>query len=74
MLKLCAFNPYDLNLVPCILISRACESGVNGVVRILLENGADGRIHPVTKYSPLYIAAYHGHKEILNQLLDVSFP
>jgi hypothetical protein len=38
---------------------------------VLLEIGADGRIHPVTKYSPLYIACYYGHKEIVSILLKV---
>jgi len=41
-------------------------------VDILLENGSDGRIHPVTKYSPLYIAAYHGHRAIVGKLLTVK--
>ncbi len=39
----------------------------------LLESGADGRIHPVTKYSPLYVAAYNGHREVVELLLD-RFP
>lgn len=38
---------------------------------MLLDAGADGRIHPVTKYSPLYISCYHGHKEMVSMLLKV---
>ena len=34
------------------------------MVAYLIESGADGRMHPVTKYSPLYIAAYNGKKEV----------
>lgn len=47
--------------------------GRKEIVKVLLENGADGRFHPVTKYSPLYIACYHGHKDIVEMLL-VRFP
>jgi len=43
------------------------------VVLYLLDRGADGRIHPVTKYSPLYIAAYNGRKEVVEVLLK-KFP
>jgi len=42
-------------------------------VLFLLDRGADGRIHPVTKYSPLYIAAYNGRKEVVEVLLK-KFP
>ena len=35
--------------------------------------GADGRIHSVTKYSPLYIAAYNGRRDIVDILLK-RFP
>ena len=37
------------------------------MVAYLIESGADGRMHPVTKYSPLYIAAYNGKKEVGRQ-------
>ena len=43
------------------------------MVLFLLDRGADGRIHPVTKYSPLYIAAYNGRKEVVEVLLK-KFP
>ena len=36
-------------------------------------SGADGRIHSVTKYSPLYIAAYNGRRDIVDILLK-RFP
>jgi hypothetical protein len=37
------------------------------------ERGARAVIHPVTKYSPLYIAAYNGKKDIVEILLK-KFP
>ncbi|XP_076065875.1 leucine-rich repeat serine/threonine-protein kinase 1-like isoform X3 [Oratosquilla oratoria] len=55
------------------LLFKACEEGQKEMVRLLLEHGADGRIHPVTKYSPLYIACYYGRKDIAEMLLK-KFP
>ena len=55
-----------------ILFFRASEVGHKEIVNLLLANGADARVHPVTKYSPLYIACYNGHKEIAELLLRVS--
>ncbi|XP_017772148.1 PREDICTED: leucine-rich repeat serine/threonine-protein kinase 1 isoform X5 [Nicrophorus vespilloides] len=55
------------------LLFLACQSGSEEIVKLLIENGADGRYHPVTKYSPLYIACYHGHFEIVEILLN-RFP
>ena len=46
------------------LLFKAAEYGHRDVVQFLLDQGADARIHPVTKYSPLYIAAYNGKKEV----------
>jgi ankyrin repeat protein len=46
--------------------------GQKEIVKTLLEHNADGRIHPVTKYSPLYIACYNGKKDIVELLLKVS--
>ena len=43
------------------------------MVNYLLDKGADGRIHSVTKYSPLYIAAYNGRRDIVEILLR-TFP
>lgn len=40
---------------------------------LLLEHGADGRVHPVTKYSPLYVACYNGHLGIARTLMT-HFP
>ncbi|XP_022818770.1 leucine-rich repeat serine/threonine-protein kinase 1 [Spodoptera litura] len=55
------------------LLYVASEAGLTAAVSSLLDAGADGRAHPVTKYCPLYIASYHGHVEIAKLLL-VSFP
>lgn len=51
------------------LLFVVCESGHKDIVRLLLDHGADCRIHPVTKYCPLYIACYHGKIEIVELLL-----
>lgn len=53
------------------VVHRACEMGRKEIVKALLEHNADGRIHPVTKYSPLYIACYNGRKDIVELLLKV---
>lgn len=55
------------------LLFKACENGHKEVVNFLLDKGADGRIHSVTKYSPLYIAAYNGRRDIVEILLK-KFP
>ncbi|KAA0183484.1 hypothetical protein HAZT_HAZT011028 [Hyalella azteca] len=55
------------------LLYKACEEGHKELVKLLLECGADDRIHPVTKYSPLYIAANCGRKDIAEMLLK-RFP
>lgn len=51
------------------LLFLACESGHRDLVKLLLDSGADCRIHPVTKYCPLYIACYNGKTEIIELLL-----
>ncbi|XP_063898868.1 ankyrin-2-like [Helicoverpa armigera] len=55
------------------LLYVASEAGLTQAVSSLLDAGADGRAHPVTKYCPLYIACYHGHADIARLLL-ASFP
>ncbi|CAH0558750.1 unnamed protein product [Brassicogethes aeneus] len=55
------------------LLFTACQVGNKDIVKLLLDYGADGRCHSVTKYSPLYIACYHGHQEIV-ELLLMKFP
>ena len=55
------------------LLFKACQDGHKQIVDLLISKGADGRIHPVTKYSPLYIASYLGRKEIVEILLT-HFP
>ena len=65
-----------VNFVPngsSSLLFKASEHGQREVVRYLIEKGASAVIHPVTKYSPLYIAAYNGKKEIVEILLK-KFP
>ncbi|KAJ8705805.1 hypothetical protein PYW08_012851 [Mythimna loreyi] len=55
------------------LLYVASEAGCTSAVSSLLDAGADGRAHPVTKYCPLYIACYHGHVDIAKLLLQ-AFP
>ena len=65
-----------VNFVPngsSSLLFKASEHGQREVVKFLIEKGAFAVIHPVTKYSPLYIAAYNGKKEIVEILLK-KFP
>lgn len=56
-----------------IFCFRACQIGNKDIVKVLLEYGADGRYHSVTKYSPLYIACYHGYVNIV-ELILLKFP
>ena len=66
-------HPSELvNYVPngsSSLLFKASEHGQKDVVKYLLEAGARAVIHPVTKYSPLYIAAYNGKKDIVEVVL-----
>jgi ankyrin repeat protein len=57
-----------MDFLKCIFISTAFLFGI-----LLTERGARAVIHPVTKYSPLYIAAYNGKKDIVEILLK-KFP
>lgn len=80
MLKLFKELKEDLQLVINMMVEgsntllfKASEIGHREIVHLLLANGADARVHPVTKYSPLYIACYNGHKEVVELLLR-KFP
>lgn len=53
------------------VIYSACEVGRKDIVKLLLDHKADGRIHPITRYSPLYIVAFKGKKDIVEILLKV---
>jgi len=60
-------------IVVNILIISACEVGKKDLVKMLLDHKADGRIHPITRYSPLYIVAFKGKKDVFEILLKVQF-
>lgn len=55
------------------LLFLACELGHREIVQELLDRHADGRIHPVTRYSPLYIACFKGRKDVV-QIVLKRFP
>ncbi|XP_055684527.1 leucine-rich repeat serine/threonine-protein kinase 1 isoform X1 [Lutzomyia longipalpis] len=55
------------------LIFSSAQAGNEVIVRMLLEAGADGRAHAVTRYSPLYTAVHNGHVEVTKMLLG-KFP
>lgn len=68
--------PFLVNYAPAgsnTLLFKACQEGNWAIVKLLISLGADGRQHPTTKYSPLYIAAYHGRLKICRHLLE-NFP
>lgn len=68
--------PSVVNIQPhgsSTLLYLACECGRKEIVKLLLDAGADGRSHPVTRYSPLYIACVKGRKDIVELLLR-KFP
>jgi len=56
-----------------IIIISACEVGKKDLVKMLLDHKADGRIHPITRYSPLYVVAFKGKKDVFELLLKVQF-
>lgn len=55
------------------LFISACEVGKKDIVKMLLDHKANGRIHPITRYSPLYIVAFKGKKDVVEILLKVIF-
>ncbi|XP_022652148.1 leucine-rich repeat serine/threonine-protein kinase 1-like isoform X3 [Varroa destructor] len=55
------------------LLYKASEDGEVELVKALIEFGADGRLHPLTRHSPLYIAASRGKKDVVDILLE-QFP
>ncbi len=55
------------------LLYRAAELGRLEIVKSLLKYQADSRIHPVTHYSPLYIATRAGHYTVVELLLKVFY-
>lgn len=55
------------------LLFKACQEGHLEIVSLLIAAGSNGQQHPVTKYSPLYISAYHGRLKICELLLG-HFP
>ncbi|KAL7304930.1 hypothetical protein TKK_0002728 [Trichogramma kaykai] len=67
---------YILNMAPNganTLLFIASETGQRDMVKLLLDNGANCTIHPVTRYCPLYIACYNGKLDIVEMLLR-QFP
>ncbi len=55
------------------LLFLAAQLGNGKILGMLLDGGADGRAHPVTKYSPLYVACHNGHLGVSKVLLE-RFP
>lgn len=52
---------------------RASQFGYDQICQHLINAKADSRAHPVTKYSPLYIAVHQGHYAVTELLLN-AFP
>ncbi|XP_053678911.1 leucine-rich repeat serine/threonine-protein kinase 1 [Anopheles nili] len=55
------------------LLFVASQAGSERIVQQLLDAGADGRAHAVTRYSPLYTAVHNGHTKVAVMLLE-RFP
>lgn len=53
-------------------IHRACEEGDVDIVDLLLDNGCDIGVHPVTGQSPLHAACAGGQIECAKLVLQVS--
>ncbi|KAH8816506.1 hypothetical protein F5884DRAFT_896275 [Xylogone sp. PMI_703] len=54
---------------PAPLLSAAAEGHI-GVVKLLLENGADITILSNRRWTPLHLASYNGHIEVVKLLLE----
>ena len=54
------------------LLYRVAEKGTAAMAEVVIRLGGDGRVHPVTLYSPAYIAAYAGNLPVLRLLLSRS--
>ncbi|CRK89702.1 CLUMA_CG003464, isoform A [Clunio marinus] len=55
------------------LLFLASSLGSEKIVDLLFDAGADGRSHPVTNYSPLYISCHNGHLNV-SKLILKRFP
>jgi len=64
---------FIITVIIIIIIISACEVGKKDLVKMLLDHKADGRIHPITRYSPLYVVAFKGKKDVFEILLKVYF-
>ncbi|XP_068156290.1 LOW QUALITY PROTEIN: leucine-rich repeat serine/threonine-protein kinase 1 [Drosophila tropicalis] len=65
-----------VNMAPAganTLLFISCLSGYDKITQLLVDAGADGRSHAVTKYSPLYAAVHSGHLCIAKLMLE-RFP
>jgi Ankyrin repeats (3 copies) len=65
-----------VNMAPAganTLLFTAAQLGNESILSMLLDAGADGRAHAVTRYSPLYTAVHHGHTKVAKILLE-RFP
>ncbi|KRF83412.1 leucine-rich repeat serine/threonine-protein kinase 1 isoform X2 [Drosophila virilis] len=65
-----------VNMAPAganTLLFIASQSGFESITQRLIDAGADGRSHAVTKYSPLYAAVHNGHYGIAKLMLE-RFP
>lgn len=55
------------------LLFVGSQNGSEKIVGMLVDGGADGRAHAVTRYSPLYVACHNGHINVAKLLLG-KFP
>ena len=61
-------------LKTCVIIKiRACQGGHLEVVKLLLNNGADGSPNTITGIAPLYAATLSGNDELV-RLMVQKFP
>lgn len=54
-------------------MSSSISPGSLEMVELLISYGADGRPHPITQYSPLYVACHTGRIKVAESLVS-KFP
>ena len=73
LIEMITIKSHDLITARCnnqTPLHRAARAGRSGPIDQLLQNGADPNAADSVGQTALFLAAYHGHPEVVNQLCD----